>query len=65
MKAPRAYIHHYDDHGSRTKPAQRVCTHMCVNNKPPILEIRIPDGRTTKFQSVYITIAELRRALGS
>ena len=63
MTTLRAFLHHYDDRGRRTKPAEKVRAMLCTSNRPPILEIEIPDKRTTRFRTVYITIAELYRAL--
>jgi hypothetical protein len=59
----RAFIHHYDDHGRRTKPAERSFALLCTKMKPQVLEISLRDERSTRFRSIRISRAELERVL--
>lgn len=61
----RAFIHEYDDHGRRTKKAEKVFAMLCTKAKPEVLEIFLPDKRATRMRSVRITRAELERVLSS
>lgn len=65
MATVRAFIHHYDDRGRRTRPAERVFAILATNATPQVLDIRIPDKRTTRFRSIQISRAELERALAT
>jgi hypothetical protein len=59
----RAFIHHFDDRGRRTKPAKRVFAMLCIGSEPQALTIELRDKRTTRFRSVSISRAELERVL--
>lgn len=55
----RAFIHHYDEKGERTKPAERVFCLLCTGMNPQVLSITLPNGSS----SISITRAELERVL--
>ena len=61
----RAFIHHFDGNGRRTKPAERVFALLCTGSNPQVLDISIPDKRSTRFKSIQITRTELERVLKS
>ena len=63
-KSPRAFIHHYDDHGRRIRPAERTFALLCKDTKGrEVLDIPLRDNRSTKFRSIQISRAELERVL--
>lgn len=64
MPTVRAFIHHYDDHGRRIKPAERTFALLCRDGRGrEILDIPLRDKRVTVFRSVQISRAELERVL--
>lgn len=60
---PRAFKHHYDDHGRRTKPAEQVWMRLCTGAEPQVFTIELRDKRSTKFTCLQISRAEIERVL--
>jgi hypothetical protein len=61
----RATIKHFDDGGRQTRPSVRTYATLCAGERPEVFEIPIPDSRTKRFTSIYITRAEIERVLNA